>query len=150
MPDRKNVKIAEGIHEQLTEKRHSHETWNQFFLRLIDEETRPQGAYEEGILRFGDALDETGGVNVELLVEITCGPKGWSIETKRVTETQLYVNDREGRAQIADALSEGERFPLYVGNANGEFSVCPVLTWREDEMGDPIVANVEFPNPHRE
>lgn len=143
--NRKNLKVSEEVYRNLTEEKQDRETWDRLFIRLLNEETLPPGSYEEATLQFKEYLDSEGGTTVDLLVELTTGSDGWRIEKKHVTDTGYHLNDRDGRARIAEALADGARVPLYVGkHADEEFKVNPVLTWRADDLGNPIVADVEL------
>lgn len=152
MADRKNIKVSEEIHAKLLEEKLGRESWDQFLLRIVGEESLPQGAYEEATLSFKDILDEQAGLGVDLLVEVQTGSDGWTIDVKRVEDTGYNVSDREGRAKIAEALSKmgtENQVPLYLGQQNEKFSVRPQLTWREDDLGNPIVVDVELNDPDR-
>lgn len=144
MSSRKNIKVSEETHEALASEKHSHETWDGYLHRLANAETQYPGAYEEAKLSFKEFLNEGAGFGVDLLVEVTTSDEGWSIETKQVGETGYHVNDREGRATIVNHLKNGEKAELFLENGSEKFKVVPILTWRQDDIQNPVVAGVEF------
>lgn len=144
------IKISSEIHSKLSEEKHDRETWDRFLLRLIEEEATPPGTYEPATISFGSILHEmSGDTDVGLWVEVTTGPDGWVFETKRVEHIGYNIKDPESRARIAEALVDGERVFMYLMNDKERFLVRPQLTWRQDDRGSPIVADVTFRDPQR-